>query len=203
MVSESWWEEPAGEVYPLINRWKEKKFGKILDLGCGIGRHSVLFAQNGFDVSALDLGQEGLEKLEGLAKKLKLAVDVKQADMIKLPYKDESFDAVLAYHAIYHQDDEGIKKVIGEISRVLVGGGEAYITFISKSTQSFTSGQGKKVSENTIIKGEGHEAGIPHYYTDKEGIRELLKDFKIVEFMYKEEYYDNYLSAHYFVLVQK
>lgn len=66
------WEEPAGEVYPLINRWKENKFKKVLDLGCGIGRHATLLAQKGFEVSASDLGKEGLKKLESAAKKTRI-----------------------------------------------------------------------------------------------------------------------------------
>jgi len=201
--SKPWWEEPAGEVYPLLNRWKNKKFSKFLDLGCGIGRHSILFAQHGFHVSALDLGKEGLEKLRDLAKKLKLPINIKHADMIKLPYKDSAFDCILAFHSIYHQDDEGIKKVIGEMKRVLKREGEAYITFNSKNGSVFNSPDVKRISGNTVMKTEGHEAGIPHFLASKEDIELLLKDFKILEISYKEEYYPDYLSAHYFVLAQK
>lgn len=130
-------------------------------------------------------------------------MDIKRADMINLPYKDESFDAVLAFHAIYHQNDEGIEKVVNEIKRVLKPGGEAYITFNSKAGTYFKSEDVERISDNTIIKTQGHEAGIPHFYADKKQVENLLKDFKILEFFHKEEYYGNYIGAHYFVLAQK
>jgi ubiquinone/menaquinone biosynthesis C-methylase UbiE len=202
-VIAKWWEEPSGEVYPILARWKKLGFKKFLDLGCGIGRHSILFAGSGFEVYATDLAEEGLKKLDKWAKEMKLSVKTVKADMIFLPFKDSSFDCLLAYHAIYHQDDEGIKKVIAEIKRVLKKGGEAYITFNSKNNSSFKSKDVKRLSENTIIKTKGHEEGIPHFYANKEEIETLLKDFEIKEFSYKEEYYPNFTSTHYFVLVKK
>ena len=44
------WLNPSVESYYYVNTWKEKGFKKILDLGCGLGRHSILFAKNNFDV---------------------------------------------------------------------------------------------------------------------------------------------------------
>lgn len=52
--------------------------------------------------------------------------------MVNLPYEDNSFDCVFAYHTISHTDAEGIKKVIGEIERVLKQGGEVYTSMCLK-----------------------------------------------------------------------
>src|SRR6266508_1465586 len=41
--------------------------GRILDLGCGEGRDSVYFASCGFDVTGLDVSNEGLKKAQRLA----------------------------------------------------------------------------------------------------------------------------------------
>ena len=49
-INDPEWKNPAQEVYSVINRWKSKGYKKVLDLGCGIGRHSILLAENGFDV---------------------------------------------------------------------------------------------------------------------------------------------------------
>lgn len=198
-----WWEEPAGDVYPLLSRWKKNKLKNLLDLGCGIGRHSLLFSANGFNVTALDLSEEGLKKISSVARKRNLPIEIKCADMVSLPFKNHSFDCLLAYHAIYHQDDSGIKKVIQEIKRVLKKGGEGYITFNSVNSSAFKAKNVKRISKNTIIKTEGHEAGIPHYCASKEEVEKLLIDFEILEFSYKEEYYPDYTAAHYFVLVKR
>lgn len=199
----SQWEEPASEVYPLLNRWHKQNFKTLLDLGCGVGRHSLLFAKRGFEVSACDLSKEGLDRLNKLSKEGGLNITTKECDMLSLPYKDKSFDCLIAYHSIYHSDDEGIRKVINEIKRVLKAGGEAFISFNTKNGTSYKDPENKHLTEGTLVKAKGHEAGIPHYFASKQDVESLLSDFKIIEFSYKEEYWDDYVGTHYFVLVKK
>lgn len=197
-----WWEEPAPEIYPLLTRWRKSGFKNLLDLGCGVGRHSILFADNGFEVDAFDLGKEGINKLNILAKEKNLPVKTSVGDMLSLPYEDSKFDCLMAYHVIYHSDDNGIRKVVSEIKRVLKKGGEAYITFNSQNSDSCKDTDNKRLTQNTIVKEKGHEAGIPHFYSTRGDVERLLKDFEILEFSYKEEYYPDYMGAHYFVLVK-
>ena len=123
--------------------------------------------------------------------------------MLSLPYEDNYFDCVLAYHSIYHTDSSGIKKVISEIHRVLKKDGEAFITFISKNNPSFTLSSNKKIDENTIIKTEGIEANIPHYYVNVEDIKYLLKDFKIIKIRQIEDVSEGNGGWHYIVNIKK
>lgn len=53
------WKVPSEESYALAARWKEKKYRELLDFGCGLGRHTVLFARQGFHVTAFDLSETG------------------------------------------------------------------------------------------------------------------------------------------------
>lgn len=39
------WLLPSQEVYYLIDRWKTLNKKSVLDLGCGIGRHALLFSK--------------------------------------------------------------------------------------------------------------------------------------------------------------
>lgn len=200
----SLWEEPAPEVFHLIKRWLKLGYKHILDLGCGIGRHSLLFAQNNFSVDALDLSKNGIDKLNKLITKENLQnVRPQVGDMLSLPYKDNAFDCLLAYHAIYHTDDSGLIKVINEIRRVLKKDGEAFITFNSINSSDYKNPENKQLSKNTIVKTKGREVGIPHYYANKADVERILKDFSIEEFSYKEYYSGDYTGAHYFVLVKK
>ena len=61
--------------------------GEILDLACGTGRHSIIFAQNGFKVTAVDLS----EKLLGMAIKTAKENSVK-IDFIKSDIRNFSID---------------------------------------------------------------------------------------------------------------
>jgi 2-polyprenyl-3-methyl-5-hydroxy-6-metoxy-1,4-benzoquinol methylase len=44
------WLEPCEEGYYFCRRWKKEDRHSILDLGCGLGRHAMLFAREGFQV---------------------------------------------------------------------------------------------------------------------------------------------------------
>jgi len=86
------WLEPSMESYYLLHRWKGQGKEFFLDLGCGLGRHTILFAQHGFKTSAFDLSEEAIHRTEEYAKKEGLDVDFKIGDMLDLPYKDEEID---------------------------------------------------------------------------------------------------------------
>ena len=58
----STWKVPSIESYYLLNRWSNLCFKDFLDLGCGIGRHTVLFAGNGFNTYGFDISKYGLDK---------------------------------------------------------------------------------------------------------------------------------------------
>jgi len=69
-------------------------------------------------VSAFDLSEEATDHLKSWAEKENLSIEIKLADMLNLPYDDNSFDAIFVYHVISHTDSIGIKRIINEMTRV-------------------------------------------------------------------------------------
>ena len=199
-IPESFWSEPAEDVYSLAARWQRDNRKKMLDLGCGMGRHSFFFAERGFSVDAFDLSQSGIAILDRTLQNRALPIRTKVGDMLTLPYGSGDFDCVLALHVIYHSDRAGVERVIAEISRVLAKKGEAYLTFNSLSNPASHDPSNRRIAENTIIKTKGIEAGIPHYFVEEQEIRRLMSGFDIVRFKHVEEIWDNHRSWHYFVL---
>ena len=98
------WKIPSIESYYLLNRWKNLGFKSFLDLGCGLGRHTVLFASNGFDTYGFDISSDGLNKTKEWLDSLGLNANLVEGDMLSLPYTDESFDSILCRNVISHQD---------------------------------------------------------------------------------------------------
>lgn len=201
--SSSIWLNPSEESYYVAQQWKDKNIKNILDFGCGLGRHSIYFSKQGFHVSAFDLSEEGTEHLKEWAKKENLPIDITTANMIMLPYKDDSFDALFAYHVISHTDSVGIKKIIGEISRVLKVGGEIYLTLCSKETWSFRDAGYPQLDDNTVIKtDDGPEKGIPHFYVTLDDIIDLFADYDIEKIRHTDDCYFSgrkQNSKHYFI----
>ena len=203
------WNNPSEESYYLLNRWKNKNYKYFLDLGCGLGRHSLLFANNDFQVNSFDLSDIAVNDLTTKSKNLGLQnIICTTGDMSKLPYSDNSFDCLLAYHVISHTDSQGIKIIIKEINRVLKNGGEFFLTLCSKNSWSFQEAGYPKHDENTIIKIEdGPENGIPHFYSDENTITDLFSNFRLINIRHIKDVvlYGTALknSWHYFILGNK
>ncbi|EJF54967.1 methyltransferase family protein [Saprospira grandis DSM 2844] len=68
--------------------------GKILLIAEGEGRNAIFAAQNGWDVCACDLSEEGQEKALAWAKKEGLDLRYDLGDFGALDYPKESFDAL-------------------------------------------------------------------------------------------------------------
>ncbi len=200
------WRIPSEESYYLAERWKDLGYKSILDLGCGLGRHTIFFAKHCFQISAMDLSPEGVQSTSKWALEEGLNVDVRKGDMLSLPYDDASFDCLFAYHVISHTDTTGAKKIIGEIRRVVKPGGEIYVTLCSKETWSYKDAGFPIIDENTVRKTDGAESDVPHFFVDLDGLLALFAGFAIIGVRHVDDcYFDGQKrnSKHYFLLARR
>lgn len=204
------WRTPSEESFYLVERWKSLGFKDFLDLGCGLGRHAMLFGKNGFNVFCFDISEAAIEATKKWAESEELEFNYQVGDMLKLPYADESFDAVLCRNVISHTDTAGMKQVASELQRVLRAGGECYLTLGSKDTWGWKETSWPKLDENTKLRQEdGPEDGVPHFYADYDLVKQIFADFDIIDVHQVEEFHENeaedkvYESWHYHVLIRK
>lgn len=88
----------------------------LLDIGCGEGRDSVFFAQNGCPVTGFDVSEVGVKKPIALAQGLNLSINFIQADINQ--YRLEtSYDVVFSSGAL-HYIPENLRKEIIAITRI-------------------------------------------------------------------------------------
>jgi len=178
--------EPDEVVVDLAAFLKGKnRKGRILDLGCGAGRHQVYMAKQGFEAHGVDVSETGLHMTKDRLKRQKLEVYLVMSDMKMLPYIESCFDAVLSLHTIYHQKLKEIVETISEIKRILKKRGLVLVNFLSKRTYSYRDGL--EVEENTFLRQEGSEKGVLHHFSDKDEIAQLFKDFKVVSLKLSEK----------------
>lgn len=203
------WLTPSEESYYFAERWKKYKYKELLDFGCGLGRHSIYFAMQGFNVSAFDLSADGTEYLKKWAECEKLDINILTADMLSLPYPDNSFDCLFACHVVSHTDTKGMRRIINQIKRILKPQGEIFITLCSKETWSFKEAGYPKIDENTVRKTEeGPEKDIPHFYVELDDIIDIFKtiNFEILRIRHSDDcYFDGGKrnNKHYFVSARK
>jgi len=177
------WATPNLEVYDTCLstaiQWKEAGHKDLLDLGAGLGQNAIYFARQGFSVSTIDLSDYAMQYVKNWAENESLTLTAHVGDMHSLPYENNSFDCIYAYHVISHTDSEGIKKVISEIERILRPGGEVYLSFCSKESTVFRDKRWPRFDENTQISQHEAEMGIPHFYANLMDIKELLANFDV------------------------
>ncbi|HEC63610.1 MAG TPA: class I SAM-dependent methyltransferase [Candidatus Acetothermia bacterium] len=189
------WDElfKQGKFAPQEPTWGVRRFAaflakmgarRVLDLGCGAGRHLVFLAREGFEVHGLDASAEALKISRSRLRKENLSATLVRADMRNIPYPDGTFDAVIAIASLYHGTLADLRQTLAEIQRVLRPGGMALLEF--KSKRSFRYGRGKKIEPETYVAETGEDAGILHHYSDQDEIERLLAGFVILEINHLE-----------------
>jgi len=188
ILREEWYspEEPEEVVvnFVISLKMKNQKL-RVLDLGCGAGRHLIYVATQGFEAHGIDISETGLNLTRDRLRKRNLEAHIIKCTMNQLPYVDSCFDAVISLHTIYHQKLKGIQETTSEIHRILKKKGLLLINFLTKRTYNY--GKGVKVEENTFVEQEGVERGVLHHFADKEEIQRLFEDFKIINLKLSEK----------------
>ena len=122
--------------YPseAVIRWCFRSFPRstasqtrLLDMGCGTGRHAQFFAREGYQTTAVDFSPVAIKQLFATAEQNRLNIDGHVAVANNLPFSDNTFDGVLAFGILYYLPPEAMRKAISELNRVLKPGGRAFI----------------------------------------------------------------------------
>lgn len=143
-----WYEESFGEDYLLVYKHRDiqgavhevQKMaswlhlpaqGRVLDLCCGMGRHSLVLSEEGYQVTGVDLSDVLLEEAKEMDQEQ--AVTWISGDMRQLPLPSSEFDAVLNLFTSfgYFKKDKEHIKVLQEIYRVLKPNGCFIIDFLN------------------------------------------------------------------------
>jgi SAM-dependent methyltransferase len=146
---------------------KEEIKGKlILDAGCGMGRFVEVVKKYGGDIVGIDLSY-AVE-----AAKANTDADIIQADILNLPFKENSFDYVFSIGVIHHTADT--RKAFECLSRLVKPGGKLAVwvysndgwkfkiyNFISNFYRIFTTRMPQKLLYKLSY------IAIPMYYLNK------------------------------------
>ncbi len=114
-------------IHEYIPKEIEKQDVKILDIGAGTGRYSVALAEEGYDVTAVELVKYNL----GILKKKNSSVKAMQGNALKLSkLEDETFDVILLFGPMYHLFGfEDKKRALEEAKRVTKKGGVILVAY--------------------------------------------------------------------------
>lgn len=111
----------------LVDRLAQELKGKrVLDLGCGKGYFSVFLSSLGAEVVGVDLGPDLIEAARLVGEINQSSVQFDVANIISLPFAEQSFDLVIGVAILHHLSEADLKLAVNESHRVLKDGGRAY-----------------------------------------------------------------------------
>jgi len=176
--------EPSIASIKAVKSFKEENIKNIVELGAGLGRDTIFFAQNSIRVEALDYSKRSIESITNKSKKLNLSdfIKTKIFDVRKkLPFKDNSIDGCFS-HMLYCMalTNLELENLNREVCRILKPKGINIYTVRHTNDGDYKNGihRGEDLYEN--------DGFIVHFFS-KDKVKQLSKGFEILDIEKFEE----------------
>lgn len=114
---------------------------KIIDIGCGTGRHSIELTKRGYKVLGIDLSEPQLKRAKEKAKALGLQIDFQKHDARKLPFNDEFDLAIMLCEGSFPlmETDEMNYEILKNVHHTLKSPGKIIFTTLNGLFPIFNS----------------------------------------------------------------
>ncbi len=147
---------------------------RILDAGCGLGRYTIPLAMREYEVMGVDISSFAITELDNVRLRRNMQMGLAAADVCHLPFRDNTFDAVVAFGVLQHLLEEERRAVPLEFARVLVPGGTLIIEVLGREDMRIG---GREVEPATFLRSTG---SVYHYF-DPDEIKDIFSGLDIID----------------------
>jgi SAM-dependent methyltransferase len=124
--------------------------GDVLDVGCGFGDNAIYLAENGHNVTGLDISPTALITAERRAKDAGVDVKFAVADSTKLEGYTDAFDTVIDSGMFHCLDDDGRRSYAAAVHRATRPGASLLLSCFSDANPVGEEWPRPAVSEETL-----------------------------------------------------
>lgn len=131
------WElgRPRPQLIELIKSGRVEPC-KTLDICCGAGTNTVYLAQQGFEVTGIDISEKAIDIANKKAENANVNIRFDIGSSVDLPYANAEFGLVHDLGCFHHIHPHDRKKFVEGIHRVLIDDGVYYMTCFSDKNGS-------------------------------------------------------------------
>lgn len=133
-------ERPSPYVTQNLRRiLAQEPAGRLLDLGCGEGRHCLLAARMGFAPVGVDFEPMAVYRARQRARDAGLqdAVVFMVADIFALPLREHSFDVAVDYGCLHHQRKADWKRYLAAVQTAIKPQGHLVLSVFSTAFRAY------------------------------------------------------------------
>ena len=122
-----------GECDFIEHEINHDKSIKIIDIGCGTGRHSIELAKRGYKITGIDLSESQLKRAREKAKDEEVEIDFRQHDARNLPFEGEFDLAIMLCEGGFSlmETDEMNFEILKNATKSLKGKGKLIFTTLN------------------------------------------------------------------------
>jgi len=175
--------EPDPEFMALIPVMQKVGVRKVLDAGCGVGRHLLPLRTAGFRVWGVDCDAQVLQILQDRLRKAAVAADspyLAQADLNRLPFMSGAFDLVVSIKVINHGYAATFREYCRELDRVVKIGGHLFINASPREViERIRLPQTQELEPGTLVDIATPDGGVIHHFPTPEELREQFPGYKV------------------------
>jgi SAM-dependent methyltransferase len=168
--------EPEPEFIALIPLMQAAGCRRVLDAGCGVGRHLLPLLQAGFRVWGVDCDAQVLRLLKDRLASADVGAAgpyLAQADLNRLPFHPGAFDLVVSIKVINHGDAATFREYCRELDRVLRPGGRLFIMVSPREfAEQVRLPQTRELEPGTLVDIATPDGSMVHHFPTPAELRE-------------------------------
>jgi len=172
---------PNPEFLAVLPEAKVAGCRRVLDAGCGAGRHLLPLAREGFEVWGVDRELAVLKMLQERLGAFKTRALLAQADLKTLPFPAGAFDLAVSIHVVNHGYAQTFREYCRELDRVLAPGGRLFVYLSPREAGELVRlPRTRELEPGTLVDIATPDGEIIHHFPTPEEIQGQFPAYRLL-----------------------